>query len=258
MTTIKIHEQIAFLRKQKGLTQEDLAGALGVTNQAVSKWESAQCCPDITLLPDIANIFGVSIDELMGYRTTESFENIYLKLKSLFESTPAEDVFGKAYRLSILLHEAACTKGYKTYVPWNTDRNLGLEERMSKWDFSACSEPEGATVLTRGGMFISDAAQFESPTASELRDLYLSLERFCDLKTLKVLYALYELTVNDFDLYVPLSDIARKAKLSEPVVEEALEQIPVTVKPDEQGALLYRIEGCFMHVPSLLLMLRNR
>ncbi len=67
MTTIKINEQIAFLRKQKGLTQEELAGALGVTNQAVSKWESAQCCPDIQLLPLIADYFGVSIDELMGH-----------------------------------------------------------------------------------------------------------------------------------------------------------------------------------------------
>ena len=67
MTTIKINEQIAFLRKQKGLTQEELANALGVTNQAVSKWESAQCCPDIQLLPLIADYFGVSIDELMGH-----------------------------------------------------------------------------------------------------------------------------------------------------------------------------------------------
>lgn len=71
MTTIKINEQIAFLRKQKGLTQEELANALGVTNQAVSKWESAQCCPDIQLLPLIADYFGVSIDELMGHNVVQ-------------------------------------------------------------------------------------------------------------------------------------------------------------------------------------------
>ncbi len=70
MTTIKINEQIAFLRKQKGLTQEELANALGVTNQAVSKWESAQCCPNIQLLPQIADYFGVTIDELMGHTAT--------------------------------------------------------------------------------------------------------------------------------------------------------------------------------------------
>lgn len=40
MNIIKLHEQISFLRKQKGLTQEQLANALGVTNQSVSKWES--------------------------------------------------------------------------------------------------------------------------------------------------------------------------------------------------------------------------
>jgi transcriptional regulator with XRE-family HTH domain len=57
MNTIKLQEQISFLRKQKGLTQEQLANALGVTNQSVSKWESGQCCPDIQLLPAIAELF---------------------------------------------------------------------------------------------------------------------------------------------------------------------------------------------------------
>lgn len=58
--------KIAALRKQMGLTQEALAQKLEVTNQSVSKWESDQCCPDILLLPKIADIFGVTIDALFG------------------------------------------------------------------------------------------------------------------------------------------------------------------------------------------------
>ncbi len=57
---------IAENRKRLGMTQEALSQQLGVTNQAVSKWESEQSCPDIQLLPQIADIFGMSIDELFG------------------------------------------------------------------------------------------------------------------------------------------------------------------------------------------------
>lgn len=59
-------EQIAKMRKNKNMTQEALAQQLGVTNQAVSKWESDQCFPDVTLLPKLADIFEISIDELWG------------------------------------------------------------------------------------------------------------------------------------------------------------------------------------------------
>ena len=65
MDTLKLNETISFYRKKQGLTQEQLAQALGVTNQSVSKWESGQCCPDITLIPQLADIFGISIDELL-------------------------------------------------------------------------------------------------------------------------------------------------------------------------------------------------
>lgn len=57
---------IAENRKKLGLTQDALAQQLGVTNQAVSKWESDQSCPDIALLPGIADIFGITLDELFG------------------------------------------------------------------------------------------------------------------------------------------------------------------------------------------------
>ncbi len=58
--------KIAELRKEKGMTQEALANELGVSNQAVSKWEANQSCPDIQLLPQIADIFGITIDRLFG------------------------------------------------------------------------------------------------------------------------------------------------------------------------------------------------
>ena len=56
---------IAKLRKQNGLTQSALAERLGVSDKAVSKWESGQGYPDITQFPVLAEIFGVSIDYLM-------------------------------------------------------------------------------------------------------------------------------------------------------------------------------------------------
>lgn len=59
-------EIIVFQRKKLGLTQEGLAQRLGVTNQAVSKWESGQSCPDIALVPALADIFGITIDQLFG------------------------------------------------------------------------------------------------------------------------------------------------------------------------------------------------
>ena len=56
---------IAELRKEKGLTQMELAEKMGVTDKAVSKWERDLSCPDINSLPNLADILGVSVDELM-------------------------------------------------------------------------------------------------------------------------------------------------------------------------------------------------
>lgn len=65
---IKLGEQLRELRRRAGRTQEELAQALGVTPQAVSRWEKSICYPDMALLPAIANYFGVTIDELFGYQ----------------------------------------------------------------------------------------------------------------------------------------------------------------------------------------------
>ena len=56
---------IAELRKQHGMTQLELAEKMGVTDKAVSKWERDLSCPDINSIPNLAEILGVSVEELM-------------------------------------------------------------------------------------------------------------------------------------------------------------------------------------------------
>ena len=64
-----IGKRIALLRKEKGLTQEELATHMGVSPQAVSKWENDQTCPDISALPKLARLLGVTVDELLEGKT---------------------------------------------------------------------------------------------------------------------------------------------------------------------------------------------
>lgn len=73
---IYFSENIKSFRKQRNLTQEGLADLLGVTFQAVSKWERGESFPDITLLPVIASFFDVSIDDLLGVDKAKNEEEI--------------------------------------------------------------------------------------------------------------------------------------------------------------------------------------
>lgn len=67
-------KRIVYHRKRLGMTQDRLAESLGVTAQAVSKWENDQSCPDITTLPKLAEIFGITTDALLGVETSRTAE----------------------------------------------------------------------------------------------------------------------------------------------------------------------------------------
>ena len=69
---IRIGECILNYRKQHGLTQSDFGELLGVSTQAVSKWERKLCYPDIFLLPAISDLIGISIDEMMKKEPIEN------------------------------------------------------------------------------------------------------------------------------------------------------------------------------------------
>ena len=69
---VNLGDKIRQLRKGKGISQEVLAQYLGVSFQAVSKWETGTTLPDVTLIPAIASFFGVSTDELFDYNRLEA------------------------------------------------------------------------------------------------------------------------------------------------------------------------------------------
>lgn len=86
---------IAEKRKEKKITQQELAEFVGVSKAAVSKWETGLTYPDITLLPLLAAYFDMSIDSLLNYEpqlTNKEIQHIYTSLKSSFETKPPMDV----------------------------------------------------------------------------------------------------------------------------------------------------------------------
>lgn len=72
---LNLGNKIRELRHRDGRTQEALAEALGVTSQAVSRWESNGGYPDMEMMPSIANFFGITMDELFGYHHDRDEKN---------------------------------------------------------------------------------------------------------------------------------------------------------------------------------------
>ena len=88
---MELGKKIKQLRFKAGLTQEQLAEKLGIGAQSVSKWENAVAMPDITALPLLAEIFGVSIDDLFDLTTEQRLNRIENRMDA--EEELPEDIF---------------------------------------------------------------------------------------------------------------------------------------------------------------------
>lgn len=76
---------VAVLRKEKGMTQLELAEKMGVTDKAVSKWERDLSFPDVSSIPKLAEILGVSVDELMQNKAESKEEPIKKKIDEIID-----------------------------------------------------------------------------------------------------------------------------------------------------------------------------
>ena len=124
---ITIGETIKRLRNQKGVTQEKLADALGLTPQAVSKWESGAGLPAIDYLPDLSAYFGVSVDELLGVKLSKREarrEQIYEEIRRFDDETgydpsaiePLREMsaeFPRDEKISFALAKALCSERWE-------------------------------------------------------------------------------------------------------------------------------------------------
>ena len=148
----KFGELISTKRKELGYTQETFAGKLGITPQAVSKWENGIGYPDITLLPTIADVFNMSIDELLGHEAPkpaieESNDSVLqvdavdesdndISKDDVFVSTSSHKNIGKdiANSIKLFVNGFGRTSTNKSNIQTNSDETAGFEERLS--DFS--------------------------------------------------------------------------------------------------------------------------
>ena len=94
---MEIGETMRKYRKEKEMTQEQLAKLLGVTASAVNKWERGGACPDITLLLPLARALSVSLDTLLSYQESLGKEEVYKilqELKERIQQDSYQEVFG--------------------------------------------------------------------------------------------------------------------------------------------------------------------
>ena len=102
MSTLNLADNIIRLRKERKITQEQLAEFIGVTKASVSKWETRQSMPDILLLPQLATFFNVTVDELIGYEpqlSKEQIKKIYMDLAQGFANESFNEMMEKSRRL---------------------------------------------------------------------------------------------------------------------------------------------------------------
>lgn len=197
---LDLGNKIRQLRRRNHKTQEALAKALGVTSQAVSRWESGGSYPDMNLIPSIANFFGVSIDELFGYESDRDrrIDTLVAEIDRMNDQNSGRDVcitecialarsalveFPGNEKLMIALASALYKAGYVRYG----ECHMIDVEGYSVYDVAhhrGYAEWNEAVLLYEKVLQTLPCGSLRDRAVDELSQLYLNLGEYEKGKTL--------------------------------------------------------------------------
>ncbi len=173
-----ISEKIYELRKAKGFSQERLGEILGVSGQAVSKWEKADSLPDITIIPDLCMALEVTSDELLGVSTAIKNKNCMDDLHSYSRE------IGQ-FQAGIEAAEACC---------YASDKENGISHISNKGVF--IYSPEGFSLVINGNELLTKILDADSESFGRVLPL------LCDDKVLKVIKNISMVPLSEEELLV--------------------------------------------------------
>ena len=138
--TIYLGENIKRLRKERELTQEALANFLGVSYQSISKWERDESFPDITMLPEIAGFFKVSVDELLGVNSSKDEAEIIKELETydnLSDEKLKQEIIDRLKEkfpndFRVLLRYMTCLVHFKEKTVENVAKIIAIYENIKQ------------------------------------------------------------------------------------------------------------------------------
>ena len=241
---IKIAENLKLLRKEKKMSQEELAELLGVTSQSISKWELGINFPDLTLLPKIANIFKISIDELLGTQPISSINSIYIQMKALIDE--AKTIAEKqelAYKLALLA----------TTCQNNESESAERVVKGKKYlNMSMFQNDGGITVKGNNTVFICSFNDFPKYDLNTIRKIHKYLSSINKINTLEVLFGLFRMTLeNGIRKSFTIPEIVDYTGIEENKVWSAFNDLDISVSYLKDGKEAWYL-SCVNEVPVLM------
>ena len=161
-----VGDQIAMLRKQKGLTQTELGERLGITFQAVSKWERGETLPDTAILPDLADVLETSIDNLLtGGKRISEFKGKF-QITQLFEGLSCLNKMGELLGRDNLVYRCAI-EGI------NKKMNTRIEDCFMDSNVLECFVTEAAIHNLNAGKYVDPTDVKNSFRNAHFREILL-------------------------------------------------------------------------------------